>query len=104
MLGLIALALLMLACSYWKLPGFMENGENAERDPESGEEKPPDSLKMAANLEAKVVVIMAGDEKPTYLATPICSRASSFEDNKKEDEKSEMVKTQEKDVEKAERT
>ncbi|XP_068649298.1 protein GLUTAMINE DUMPER 3-like [Aristolochia californica] len=104
MLGLVAFALLILACSYWKLSGFMENGENAERDPESGEEKPGDSLKMAANLEAKVVVIMAGDEKPTYLATPICSRASSFEDDKKEDEKSETVKTQEKDVEKAETT
>ncbi|KAG9455984.1 hypothetical protein H6P81_000492 [Aristolochia fimbriata] len=104
MLGLIAFALLILACSYWKLSGYLENGENGESDPESGEEKPGDSLKIATNLEAKVVVIMAGDEKPTYLATPICSRASCLEDNKKEEDKPETMKTQERDVEKAETT
>ena len=35
MLGLIAFALLILACSYWKLSGQLQNEENAERDLES---------------------------------------------------------------------
>ncbi|XP_058113834.1 protein GLUTAMINE DUMPER 3-like [Magnolia sinica] len=91
MLGLIAFALLILACSYWKLSGYLENGDNSEREAENSDEKPSDSLKIPPDMEARVVVIMAGDEKPTYLATPICSRASSFAD-KKENEKKETQK------------
>ncbi|XP_077214705.1 protein GLUTAMINE DUMPER 3-like [Tasmannia lanceolata] len=78
MLGLIAFALLMLACSYWKLSGYWENRDDSERDLEDGNEKPCDAMKISSILETKIVVIMAGDEKPTYLATPMSSRASSF--------------------------
>lgn len=95
MLGLIAFALLILACSYWKLSGYLENGDNNERDVENGDEKPVDSMKIPTSYEAKVVVIMAGDEKPTYLATPISSRASSFGDNKV----GEKIETQKKESE-----
>ncbi len=81
MLGLIAFALLILACSYWKLSGYLENNEG-ERDLEAGTDADGDSkadAKAAAPVyEEKFLVIMAGQEKPTYLATPISSRASSF--------------------------
>ena len=78
MLGLIAFALLILACSYWKLSGQLLNEENAERDLESvagekqGDSANKDSVKV---YEEKILVIMAGDDKPTFLATP---KASSF--------------------------
>ncbi|KAH6779413.1 glutamine dumper 3 [Perilla frutescens var. hirtella] len=80
MLGLIAFALLILACSYWKLSGYLDNRGDGERDLEAGEEdggdgasKPPPPV-----MEEKFLVIMAGQEKPTFLATPMSSRASSF--------------------------
>ncbi|GAA0150396.1 hypothetical protein Leryth_002913 [Lithospermum erythrorhizon] len=80
MLGLIAFALLILACSYWKLSGDHENGET-ERDLEAGEGG-DGALKAAPPVyEEKFLVIMAGQEKPTFLATQISSRASSFGSN-----------------------
>ncbi|XVE98706.1 hypothetical protein REPUB_Repub03eG0131000 [Reevesia pubescens] len=82
MLGLIAFALLILACSYWKLSGYLENGEGGEgdRDLETGEGKGDDTQKGGAPvMEQKFLVIMAGEVKPTFLATPISSsRSSSF--------------------------
>ncbi|KAL0453572.1 UNVERIFIED_CONTAM: protein GLUTAMINE DUMPER 3 [Sesamum latifolium] len=33
MLGLIAFALLILACSYWKLSGYLENREEGREGP-----------------------------------------------------------------------
>ncbi|KAF8392937.1 hypothetical protein HHK36_021177 [Tetracentron sinense] len=102
MLGLIAFALLILACSYWKLSGFLDRGESGERDPENGDQKPGETLKDPPVFEDKILVIMAGDQKPTFLATPVTSRASSFGDNNgstttttnnntKEDEKSDKT-------------
>ncbi|CAN0912374.1 Protein GLUTAMINE DUMPER 3 [Linum grandiflorum] len=70
MLGLIAFALLILACSYWKLSGYLDG---AERDLESGEGGDEEEY------EEKVLVIMAGQLNPTFLATPASSRSSSFE-------------------------
>ncbi|PKA49440.1 Protein glutamine dumper 3 [Apostasia shenzhenica] len=74
MLGLIAFALLILACSYWRLSGLLDGGDGEETGKEggAGEEPPSPAYKEG------IVVIMAGDEKPTFLATPISSRASSF--------------------------
>ncbi|KAJ0984998.1 hypothetical protein J5N97_003354 [Dioscorea zingiberensis] len=81
MLGLIAFALLILACSYWKLSGSLESREDGAGD-ERGEPKhgtkPP--VPTTQYPEHHVVVIMAGEEKPTFLATPMSSRASSFGD------------------------
>ncbi|XP_051150485.1 protein GLUTAMINE DUMPER 2-like [Andrographis paniculata] len=82
MLGLIAFALLILACSYWKLSGYLEhNAGDGERDLEAGEGaaagdgngKPAPPV-----MEEKYLVIMAGQIKPTFLATPASSRAPSF--------------------------
>ncbi|KAM3336829.1 GATA zinc finger domain-containing protein 8 [Capsicum galapagoense] len=86
MLGLIAFALLILACSYWKLSGHIE--ENQEGDIEQGNNNNNNSSNSNSNdikmvtppiLEEKFLVIMAGQLKPTYIATPsLSSRASSF--------------------------
>ncbi|KAG4959062.1 hypothetical protein JHK82_035772 [Glycine max] len=84
MLGLIAFALLILACSYWKLSGYLEGNGETERDLEAGETE--QDQKPAKPYEEKILVIMAGQEKPTFLATPSVSscstsRSSSFGDN-----------------------
>ncbi|KAJ7979508.1 Protein GLUTAMINE DUMPER like [Quillaja saponaria] len=88
MLGLIAFALFILACSYWKLSGYLDEngGGEGERDLEAGEGNNSDETQKASPVyEEKFLVIMAGQEKPTYLATPISStstsRSSSFGDN-----------------------
>ncbi|WOG91925.1 hypothetical protein DCAR_0311180 [Daucus carota subsp. sativus] len=80
MLGLIAFALFILACSYWKLSSRLSNGdETPGSDLEAGEE-PAGNVK-AQVFDEKCLVIMAGQEKPTYLATPMWSRATSFDSN-----------------------
>ncbi|XP_057786461.1 protein GLUTAMINE DUMPER 2-like [Salvia miltiorrhiza] len=76
MLGLIAFALLILACSYWKLSGYLENHGDGERDLEA--DGGDGAAKPLPVMEEKFLVIMAGQEKPTFLATPMSSRASSF--------------------------
>ena len=85
MLGLIAFALLILACSYWKLAGQLDEREEErqrDRDLESGGEKEAgdNENKVVKVYEEKFLVIMAGDQKPTYLATPMCPKAVSFGD------------------------
>ncbi|XP_047973135.1 protein GLUTAMINE DUMPER 2-like [Salvia hispanica] len=66
MLGLIAFALLILACSYWKLSaveeGDVESGAGEKGEGASAEKALP-------VFEEKFLVIMAGEVKPTYLAT-----------------------------------
>lgn len=78
MLGLVAFALLILACSYWKLSGYPNSGDS------SGDGKPDDGGATEKSGEVvlnSVLVIMAGDQKPTFLATATpaaTSRASSI--------------------------
>lgn len=62
MLALIALALVILSCSYWRLSA------SAQRDLEAGDDAKPDN--DTHKMPEKFLVIMAGDVKPTYLATP----------------------------------
>ncbi|KAJ8434620.1 hypothetical protein Cgig2_033106 [Carnegiea gigantea] len=76
MLGLIAFALLILACSYWKLSGYVDSAAG-DSDGAAADEKPKEAKSVFLN---SVLVIMPGDEKPTQLATPATSRASSFGD------------------------
>lgn len=90
MLGLIAFALLLLACSYWKRSSQTRDGGD---DPESGsgEKSTGDVVKVVPIFEEKVVVIMAGDLNPSFLATPISSKSCSFGDeNGKFEKKLEM--------------
>ncbi|CAD5332617.1 Protein GLUTAMINE DUMPER 5 [Arabidopsis thaliana] len=62
MLGLIAFALLLLACSYWRIS---RQTEDEEKQTESGEKV------VAKAYEEKILVIMAGQNNPTFLATPV---------------------------------
>uniref|UniRef100_A0A0E0EM44 Uncharacterized protein n=1 Tax=Oryza meridionalis TaxID=40149 RepID=A0A0E0EM44_9ORYZ len=81
MLGLIAFALLILACSYWKLSGYLEGGAGNDDGGASADGAKPAASELPPPIwEEKILVIMAGDVKPTYLATPMSSRASSFGD------------------------
>jgi hypothetical protein len=98
MLGLIAFALLILACSYWKLSGYLEGGAGRGDGDGSGADdaKPAASDLPPPIWEEKILVIMAGDVKPTFLATPMSSRASSFGDrSNKGDDEAEKTKVQE---------
>ncbi|CAM0909043.1 unnamed protein product [Alopecurus aequalis] len=79
MLGLIAFALLILACSYWKLSGYLDAPSDGAQDGDSaGGEKGSASgtARPAADFLEHVVVIMAGEERPTFLAKPATSRAA----------------------------
>ncbi|KAB1211390.1 Protein GLUTAMINE DUMPER 2 [Morella rubra] len=58
---LLAVALIILLCSYRKRASN-SSGEN--------EGKPAKIMGTVVDTEPTIVVIMAGDEKPTYLATP----------------------------------
>ncbi|PKA65440.1 Protein glutamine dumper 3 [Apostasia shenzhenica] len=85
MLGLIAAALLILAFSYWKISGFLEVGEengSAGSGGENGKIGEAGGTPPAAVYEERIVVIMPGDEKPKFLATPMYCRASSFREKK----------------------
>ncbi|KAJ7958457.1 Protein GLUTAMINE DUMPER like [Quillaja saponaria] len=97
MLGLIAFALLILACSYWKLSGQLENREGGERDLENGNnEKEGDSANKGSVkvYEEKFLVIMAGDEKPTFLATPVTAKAFYLGEGIENDENKEVDKNE----------
>ncbi|KAK8344601.1 hypothetical protein V6Z11_A07G089300 [Gossypium hirsutum] len=62
---LIAMALVLLACSYRKRssnPPSDEARVNKERE-----------MDLVLDSEPKIVVIMAGDDKPTFLAKPVSS-------------------------------
>ncbi|KNA15135.1 hypothetical protein SOVF_101040 [Spinacia oleracea] len=85
MLGLIAFALLILACSYWKLSGYLDAGEDSGEV--TGDEKPKDSNSnaTAVSYPSSILVIMAGEEKPTFLAMPATSRTSSLGDYEQSD-------------------
>ncbi|XP_068638621.1 protein GLUTAMINE DUMPER 5-like [Aristolochia californica] len=65
MLGLIGAALIILLCSFRKPRANMSTN------------KPPEPVISQLDRESKVVVIMAGDNQPTFLAEPI-SRVSSL--------------------------
>ncbi|CAL9758794.1 unnamed protein product [Musa acuminata subsp. burmannicoides] len=82
MLGLIGFAFLILACSYWKLASYLESGnDRGGRDREvDGPASGGDAAKPPPLCEESVVVIMAGDCKPTFLATPVASRAATSSD------------------------
>ena len=82
MLGLIAFALLILACSYWKLSGYLDSGDGTNREPDLEAGNDDTQKRPSPVFEEKILVIMAGEIKPTYLATPMSSRSSSFGDTK----------------------
>ncbi|KAI4346763.1 hypothetical protein L6164_007633 [Bauhinia variegata] len=69
-LSLIGVALLILACSY-RSPSSAAVGD---------EEKSTKMVKKEGDeYESRIVVIMAGDTNPTYLANPVISSSSHTE-------------------------
>lgn len=70
MLALIAAALLILACSYRK---------NSSSSAAADGEKPAKTAGTEEDSEPKIVVIMAGDSNPTYLAKPVLPSTSNTE-------------------------
>ncbi|MQL67947.1 hypothetical protein Taro_000221, partial [Colocasia esculenta] len=62
-LGLIAFALLLLACSYWKLSGYLESGEGKLGNADACK-LPPLPPKQ------RIVLIMVGDDKPPSSPPP----------------------------------
>ncbi|KAE9609831.1 hypothetical protein Lalb_Chr07g0180201 [Lupinus albus] len=74
--ALIAFALLIIA-------GHLCHHRERDRDVEAGTAKNDDNYKPQKSYEEKILVIMAGQEKPTFLATPVSSitRSSSFGNN-----------------------
>ncbi|EOA15643.1 hypothetical protein CARUB_v10005898mg [Capsella rubella] len=73
MLGLIAFALLILACSYWRVSSSgEEDGQNVD------EEKESRSGGKAASgaYEEKFLVIMAGEDLPRFIATPAMKKCT----------------------------
>lgn len=70
-LGLIAIALLILACSYRKSLSN-SSSENAEKAATKQVEI------EVLDSEPKIAVIMAGEENPTYLAKPVSCNSCNY--------------------------
>lgn len=77
MLGLIALALLLLACSYRKSP---HNTQSSGNDDIDDQEKSSRAAVLRPEMEPRIVVIMAGDHNPTYLAKPTTTSIRNSEE------------------------
>ncbi|XP_047050248.1 protein GLUTAMINE DUMPER 3-like [Lolium rigidum] len=80
MIGLIALALLILACSYWKLNNILGTGSTsssgAGATDGAGSKSPAGAAAASpAVFTDLVAVVMAGETVPTFLAAPIVRRA-----------------------------
>jgi hypothetical protein len=67
-MGLIALALLALSCSFCKLSRNNQDGDHNDLD---NKESDPQTKEPIKAYEEKILVIMAGNETPTFLATPV---------------------------------
>ncbi|KAG7572087.1 hypothetical protein ISN44_As09g004840 [Arabidopsis suecica] len=75
MLGLIAFALLILACSYWRLSTSGDDSGEGNGGGVDEEKESRSGVKAAsAAYEEKILVIMAGDDLPRFLATPAANK------------------------------
>ncbi|XP_062196247.1 protein GLUTAMINE DUMPER 1-like [Phragmites australis] len=79
MLGLITLALLILACSYWKLNSYLGTGDDSSGagagDADGSKSPAAAAAASPAAFADLVAVVMAGEKTPTFLAAPIVHRA-----------------------------
>ncbi|XP_054806226.1 protein GLUTAMINE DUMPER 6-like [Prosopis cineraria] len=69
-LALMSLALIILFCSHRKRPSSSSPLSSSSSSPEEDSFRSLQVMAMA-DSEPKILVIMAGDDKPTYLAQPI---------------------------------
>ncbi|CAA7032979.1 unnamed protein product [Microthlaspi erraticum] len=75
MIGLIAFALLILACSYWRMStSGEESGEGNGGGVDEEKESRSGGKAENAAYEEKILVIMAGDNLPRFLATPAANK------------------------------
>ncbi|CAL4997818.1 unnamed protein product [Urochloa decumbens] len=78
MLALITLALLILACSYWKLNNYLGTGDAAAApgatDGDGSKSPATAAAASPATFPDLVAVVMAGERTPTFLAAPIVRR------------------------------
>lgn len=88
MLALIAFSLLILACSYRKKSSVTGGGERDLEAGDVGHNNGDGKKQQSAAFEENILVIMAGQANPTFLASPV-SRIKSFSYNK-ESEKEEI--------------
>ncbi|KAI9118560.1 hypothetical protein K1719_010892 [Acacia pycnantha] len=77
---LIMFSLLMLAFSYRRQSAGERQGGIAQMEIGIGTQKQSESgvAESVHAYEQKILVIMAGDEQPTFLATPVCAKCSSL--------------------------
>lgn len=68
MLGLIAIALIILACTYKKSPPADQSQDDEPQSPVHA---------LRPEMEPRMVVIMAGETNPTQLAKPISAAPRS---------------------------
>ncbi|KAL1322933.1 hypothetical protein HN51_067942 [Arachis hypogaea] len=77
MLLLISIALVILVCSYRKHSSNSQS--SSEEEEEENNNMKQQSTMMSKNMsEPELLVIMAGQNKPTYLAKPIISSSISY--------------------------
>lgn len=69
MVLLMTVAFLVLSCSYWKSCADSEELTIRSASAQAGEQI--QEIQYIVDAEENVMVIMAGDEKPTYLGKPI---------------------------------
>ncbi|PON58029.1 Protein GLUTAMINE DUMPER [Parasponia andersonii] len=80
MLGLITVALLILACSYRKSsPSTNSAAVDVDANQDQKQTTQVDVV-VEGHDQPKIVVIMAGDVVPTYLAEPACSTRQQADD------------------------
>ncbi|KAL1322934.1 hypothetical protein HN51_067943 [Arachis hypogaea] len=79
MLLLIAISLLILACSFRKRYSSSSNNSSASGGDEENNNNNNNNIstKIVMDLEPNIVVIMAGETNPTYLAKPIISSVAT---------------------------
>lgn len=98
MMGMIALALLILACSYWKLSGYLDsvtsNGEPGS-DTEGEKGSNGTDVGQVVMQTVHVAVIMAGEERPTYLATPMENKKEETESTEGQNENGGNLRVEE---------
>lgn len=75
MLGLIAFALLILACSYWKLYAHIYGGGGGSATAAAPKLEAAAEAAASPPPPSSFVVVMAGNDKPTFIAMPMRGRA-----------------------------
>ncbi|XP_047159315.1 protein GLUTAMINE DUMPER 4-like [Vigna umbellata] len=69
-MALISMALFILACSYWRLTRSTQQRDLENMNTNKEGDDDPQEKEQPLVYEEKILVIMAGDHKPTFLATP----------------------------------